>query len=180
MLDSWFAKSAPQSVAQRFTPTHPSPRFYAAVAAGSLGSLLLVRFLLNSPRSAPAPIPSPRKTVLPDLAPEDIDVLPYPPDALPGARDVKSPYGSIRVYEWGPEDGECVLLIHGISTPSIALSDLAYRLVRKGCRVMLFGTSTISQSRSFDHCHGPLFPLTCLSSLTHVSPTAYHLDRHQR
>ena len=68
-----------------------------------------------------------------------METLPYPPDALPGARDVDSPYGSIRVYEWGPEDGEKILLIHGISTPSIALTDLANKLVGKGCRVMLFG-----------------------------------------
>lgn len=32
-----------------------------------------------------------------------------------------------------------MLLIHGISTPSIALADLAHKLVSKGCRVMLFG-----------------------------------------
>ncbi|KAI0007467.1 alpha/beta-hydrolase [Xylariaceae sp. FL0662B] len=64
--------------------------------------------------------------------------LPYPPDALPGARDVATPYGSIRVYEWGPEDGDRVLLVHGISTPAVALGDLAHELVGRGCRVMLF------------------------------------------
>lgn len=65
--------------------------------------------------------------------------LPYPPDMLPGARDVLSPCGSIRVYEWGPETGRKVLLIHGISTPAVALSSIAEELVRNGCRVMLFG-----------------------------------------
>lgn len=64
-------------------------------------------------------VESPRKS-LPRL-PSEIAKLPYPPDVLPGARDVDSPYGSMRVYEWGPEDGRKVLLIHGISTPSIAL-----------------------------------------------------------
>jgi hypothetical protein len=76
---------------------------------------------------------------LPRLSGDELKELPYPPNALPGARDVDSPYGSIRVYEWGPEDGEKILLVHGISTPSIALTDLAYKLVEKGCRVMLFG-----------------------------------------
>lgn len=50
--------------------------------------------------------------------------LPYPPDVLPGARDVDSPYGSLRVYEWGPEDGRKVLMVHGISTPCISLGNL--------------------------------------------------------
>ncbi|KAL9024464.1 MAG: hypothetical protein Q9180_007892, partial [Flavoplaca navasiana] len=66
-------------------------------------------------------IPSPRETLLPYLSPSEIAKLPYPPDALPGARDIPSPHGSLRVYEWGPENGRRVLMIHGISTPSIAL-----------------------------------------------------------
>ncbi|PSK34210.1 Serine hydrolase-like protein [Elsinoe australis] len=64
--------------------------------------------------------------------------LPYPPDALPGARDVSSPYGTIRVYEWGPSSGSKVLLIHGISTPCISLAGVAKNLVDRGYRVMLF------------------------------------------
>ena len=57
------------------------------------------------------------------------DTLPYPPEgALPGAHDVPTPYGSVRVYEWGPEDGERVLLIAGISTPTLSLGDLAWEM----------------------------------------------------
>ncbi|KAK8140481.1 hypothetical protein PG984_000547 [Apiospora sp. TS-2023a] len=67
------------------------------------------------------------------------DALPYPPDgALPGARDVPTPYGSVRVYEWGPAEGERVLLIAGISTPTLSLGDLAWDLSERGYRVMLF------------------------------------------
>ncbi|KAK0832012.1 hypothetical protein LTR03_015266, partial [Friedmanniomyces endolithicus] len=67
------------------------------------------------------------------------DSLPYPPDALPGARDIETPYGSIRVYEWGPPAGRKVLFVHGISTPCIAFAGMAKLLVeREGCRVMLF------------------------------------------
>ncbi|ETI27015.1 hypothetical protein G647_10114 [Cladophialophora carrionii CBS 160.54] len=83
-------------------------------------------------------IRSPRTTLLPKLSKEEISDLPYPPDVLPGARDVDTPYGSIRVYEFGPEDGRKVLLIHGISTPAIALGGVAHGLVDNGCRVMLF------------------------------------------
>lgn len=99
---------------------------------------------------------SPRDTLLPKLSKADIGRLSYPPDALPGARDVESPYGVLRVYEWGPEEGRKILLIHGISTPCIALGTraskifmnamltswqggLAHGLVEKGCRVMLLG-----------------------------------------
>ncbi|KAK8161736.1 Alpha/Beta hydrolase protein [Phyllosticta citrichinensis] len=83
-------------------------------------------------------LPSPRTTVLPQLSAAEQEALPYPPDALLGARDVATPYGSLRVYEWGPENGEKVLLLHGISTPSIALIGVATELVQRGRRVMLF------------------------------------------
>jgi len=76
--------------------------------------------------------------------------LPYPPeDVFPGSRDVSSPYGSIRVYEWGPKDGRKVLLVHGITTPGIALGPLAEGLANSGCRVMLFGGFHTSVSRSY-------------------------------
>ncbi|OAA44304.1 alpha/beta hydrolase [Metarhizium rileyi] len=64
--------------------------------------------------------------------------LPYPPDVFPGGRDVETAYGTMRVFEWGPRDGEKVLLLHGIGTPCVALGDMAREFVRKGCRVMLF------------------------------------------
>jgi hypothetical protein len=100
-------------------------------------------------RSSPATvILSPVASKLPQLSEEEVQQLPYPPDALPGPRDVQSPYGTVRVYEWGPEEGDKILLIHGISTPGIALADLAHKLVRRGCRVMLFGRSPFSIS----HC----------------------------
>jgi hypothetical protein len=87
----------------------------------------------------PRTLPPPQEAVLRTLSEEEIKILPYPPDAMPGARDVDTPFGSIRVYEWGPEDGPRVLFIHGISTPSVALNGLARNLADRGCRVMLFG-----------------------------------------
>lgn len=118
----------------------PAPQLFL-IAGASLGGLLFLRHVSSSLRTDKFKTPlSPRAKTLPRPSGDELEELPYPPDALPGARDVDSPYGSIRVYEWGPEDGEKMLLIHGISTPSIALTDLAYKLVEKGCRVMLFGT----------------------------------------
>ncbi|UPX13728.1 uncharacterized protein EKO05_0004227 [Ascochyta rabiei] len=101
------------------------------IAGASLGGLLLLRHVSSSVRTDRVKtILSPRETVLPKLSTKEIEALAYPLDALPGARDVDSPFGSTRVYEWGPEDGEKILLIHGISTPSIALADLAYLFSR--------------------------------------------------
>lgn len=119
--------------------TNTKHRAALCVFAASLGTLGLL--LLRSDKRQI--LPSPRETALPGLSKEEIVSLPYPPDAFPGARDVDSPYGTIRVYEWGPEKGPKVLLIHGISTPSIALGGIARKLVKKGCRVMVYGLSAL-------------------------------------
>jgi len=71
-------------------------------------------------------IPSPRLSVLPRLKADELAILPYPPDTFPGSRDVDSPYGSLRVYEWGPVDGAKFLLIHGISTPCVSLGTRSF------------------------------------------------------
>jgi hypothetical protein len=81
---------------------------------------------------------SPRSQLVETLSEDELARLPYPLDSLPGARDVPSPAGNIRAYEFGPEDGRKVLLIHGISTPCLALGGVAHGLVEKGCRVMMF------------------------------------------
>ena len=134
----------------------PACRLSLCLSAGaaSLG-ILLLRLFTNSLKSDhPKIILSPKDTVLPNLPQEEIKSLPYPPDALPGARDVDSPYGSIRVYEWGPKDGRKVLFVHGISTPCIALAGMAHRFVDKGCRVMLFGGLISDTPRV--HCQVPV------------------------
>ena len=109
---------------------------------GALGislGLAAVPLVRRSPTTRPRPcIKSPRETLLPTLSKEEIAALAYPPDLLPGGRDVETPYGFIKVFEWGPEDGEKVLLLHGISTPCLSLATLAEALVAQGCRVMLF------------------------------------------
>ena len=93
-----------------------------------LASLVILAFALGylsgrdkQRKHDPLVIASPLKTALPKLSPSELQCLAYPPDALPGARDVETPFGSLRTYEWGPEDGQKVLLVHGISTPSVAL-----------------------------------------------------------
>jgi hypothetical protein len=111
----------------------------SAIATGAalFATGFLVRGLLSK-RLRRTVVLSPRSHVLDNLSSEELARLPYPLDSLPGARDVQSPAGSIRVYEFGPEDGRKVLLIHGISTPCLALGGVAHGLAEKGCRVMLF------------------------------------------
>lgn len=83
-------------------------------------------------------IKSPRQTILSTLSPAELSSLPYPPDALPGSRDVATPYGNIHVFEFGPSDGERVLFLHGLSMPCLSGSNTAVALAAKGYRVMLF------------------------------------------
>ncbi|OTB18515.1 hypothetical protein K445DRAFT_315347 [Daldinia sp. EC12] len=116
------------------------PRTALLAATVTTAACLSIRLILQSKgvKQQQLSVSSPRTTTLPTLSEKETLALPYPLDALPGGRDVETPYGSIRVYEWGPEDGEKVLLVHGISTPSVALGDLGHEFVGKGCRVMLF------------------------------------------
>ncbi|CAI7640361.1 unnamed protein product [Penicillium pancosmium] len=109
-----------------------------AVSGASFTLGLLFRSILSARESTETVIPSPRARILNGISEEENHNLPLPNDVLPGARDVASPYGSIRVYEWGREDGPKVLLVHGITTPCIALGGVAHALVDRGCRVMLF------------------------------------------
>lgn len=111
---------------------------FLAVAGASITLGLALGAIWSSERSPPKIIPSPLKAVQSAALSKDGELPLLPLDVLPGARDVSTPYGSIRVYEWGPEDGHKVLLVHGISTPSVSLGGLAHSLVDRGCRVMLY------------------------------------------
>lgn len=106
--------------------------------AASFALGLLTQSLIRSGDPEKSVIPSPRSTLLPGLSEQESRTLPLPNDVLPGGRDVESPYGTLRVYEWGREDGPKVLMVHGITTPCIALGGLAHALVDRGCRVILF------------------------------------------
>jgi pimeloyl-ACP methyl ester carboxylesterase len=82
----------------------------------------------------------PRHPTLSELRHHETNTTcPYPPDSLPNPRDINTPYGTIRSYEWGPPQGRKFLFIHGISTPCISLAALAQKLVEThGARVLLF------------------------------------------
>jgi hypothetical protein len=92
---------------------------------------------------------------------------PYRKDTFPGSREFETVYGTIQIFEWGQEDGEKVLLIHGLGTPCIALGDMAREFVDKGCRVMLFGESQT--------CTTYWRPLTSCAQICSVEGTRIHL-----
>ena len=121
------------------------PVYFTLTVVSSLTFIVFYRFLSlrlaspGSPRSSRIVIPSPRTTLLPYLSETQLTNLPYPPDIFPGARDVETPYGVMRVYEWGPRDGRKVVLVHGDSTPAPIFLPMAKELVPNGCRVLLYG-----------------------------------------
>ncbi|KAI1307762.1 Alpha/Beta hydrolase protein [Xylaria venustula] len=118
----------------------PSESTTTAVVATTVITTLalasLTRFALWPHK--PQIIPGALTTSVPKLSKDELAKTAYRTDHFPGARDVVTPYGSIRVYEFGPEEGRKVLLIHGISTSCMTLADIANSLVEKGCRVMMF------------------------------------------
>ncbi|KAH0499468.1 hypothetical protein TgHK011_006665 [Trichoderma gracile] len=122
----------------RWTPLPQTTAMAVTVTTTAVATATLLLFARSAlwPRWGKV-LPNPLKTAA-TVDKVGVEGLVYRPDAFPGARDVETPYGSIRVYEFGPEDGEKVLLVHGISTPCITLAHIAHGLVARGCRVMLF------------------------------------------
>ncbi|TDZ32749.1 putative lysophospholipase BODYGUARD 4 [Colletotrichum spinosum] len=126
----------------------PEDRLHLGIGLGvaALAALISTTYLLSPAAPTPAPAHdrrktarSPKRTLIPHLSTLARDGLPYAPEgALPGGRDVETAYGNLRVYEWGREDGERVLVLHGIGTPSVALGGVTGEFERRGWRVMTF------------------------------------------
>lgn len=118
----------------------PLPQSVPIAVVMSVVVAVLCRLLLRHKKGAmkKTVLPSPRKTLVRRLSLSELACLPYPPDLFPGARDVDTPYGIMRVYEWGPADGRKVVFIHGDTTPCPMFASIAQGLVDRGCRVMLF------------------------------------------
>ena len=112
-----------------------------AVTSFVVTTLVRPRRHLNKPSALRRTIASPRVTLLPYLTRAQATALPYPPNLFPGARDVETPYGVMRVYEWGPEEGMKVIFVHGDTTPGPMLGPIAEALAAKGCRVMILGAT---------------------------------------
>lgn len=85
-----------------------------------VGLAVLTSYLITS---------SKRQTTLGSLA--DSPPGPFTPDFYPNGTDLKLPQGTMRYWKFGNEDGNRVVLIHGISTGSSIYDKLARDLVNK-------------------------------------------------
>jgi hypothetical protein len=61
-----------------------------------LAAFALARLIGTLQTASPKSIPSPRVTQLSKLSEIEQAKLPYPPDVLPGARDVDSPVSHVK------------------------------------------------------------------------------------
>lgn len=59
---------------------------------------------------------------------------------------MQTSYGSMRVYEWGNENGRKVMMVHGDATCAPVWKRVADKLVAAGCRVIVLGRSLIFYS----------------------------------
>ncbi|KLO14437.1 alpha/beta-hydrolase [Schizopora paradoxa] len=62
----------------------------------------------------------------------------YPEDIYPGGGYANLPMGRTKYWLFGPEDGEKVVLIHGLTIPAITWKDIAPKLVEKGFRILAY------------------------------------------
>ncbi|KAL7330314.1 hypothetical protein PS15p_205279 [Mucor circinelloides] len=79
---------------------------------------------------------SKRQTTLGSLA--DSPPGPFPSDFYPNGTDLELPQGTMRYWMFGNEDGNRVVLIHGISTGSSIYDKLARDLADNGHHVLLY------------------------------------------
>ncbi|KAL5527956.1 hypothetical protein ACEPAG_6757 [Sanghuangporus baumii] len=97
--------------------------------------ILLLRFL------AAFPLPPEDVAVYPSLAslPKDSRSWNiYPENFYEGGNYVRFPFGRVRYWLFGPEDGQKIVLVHGLSIPAIIWKDVAPQLAGKGFRVLVY------------------------------------------
>lgn len=88
----------------------------------------------------------------------------------------------MKVYEWGPEKGQKVLFVHGITTTCISLGAVAQGLADRGYRVMLFVSpvssylDTGSMSIPFSASSSQLANRLQTSGTTHFLYDFLHLE----
>ncbi|RDX55915.1 alpha/beta-hydrolase [Lentinus brumalis] len=62
----------------------------------------------------------------------------YPADLCPGGSYAPLPHGRVRYWILGPEDGTKVVLIHGVSTPSVSWKAIGPYLAQNGFQVLIY------------------------------------------
>ncbi|KAJ7254588.1 Alpha/Beta hydrolase protein [Mycena rebaudengoi] len=100
-------------------------------------------YLLATPRaphkaSGSHALPLPADPGLASLPTESRAREVYPEDWIDGGAYLQLPAGRLRYWLVGPSDGKKIVLIHGLTIPSIAFSRLAPQLAAAGFRVLLY------------------------------------------
>jgi len=101
-----------------------------------ISSLILLSYFFAQFPHAPK-----RYSVHPSLAslgPETKAKDIYPEDYYSGGAYVSLPFGNVRYWLFGPEAGKKVVLIHGLSIPSLIWKDVGPALASRGYRVLLY------------------------------------------
>ncbi|ETW84168.1 hypothetical protein HETIRDRAFT_146780 [Heterobasidion irregulare TC 32-1] len=62
----------------------------------------------------------------------------YSEDFYDGGAYIKLPFGTVRYWLIGPENGKKIVLIHGLSVPAMIWRDVAPALASNGFRVLLY------------------------------------------
>ncbi|KAF8076921.1 Alpha/Beta hydrolase protein [Lyophyllum atratum] len=98
--------------------------------------LLITTYLL-------AAFPNPPEAVylhksLASLPPDAKSWSIYPENFYPGGDYVSLPFGRVRYWLMGPEKGQKVVLIHGLSIPAMIWEDVAPTLASRGYRVLVY------------------------------------------
>ncbi|KAL6307097.1 alpha/beta-hydrolase [Sparassis latifolia] len=102
----------------------------------ALPTTIIVAYLLTAFPITSAPlIIYPSLNSLPDTSPS---WKIYPEDCYNGGAYARLPHGNVRYWLIGPEDGERVVLIHGLSVPAFIWKDVAPHLAENGFRVLLY------------------------------------------
>ncbi|KAF8702342.1 hypothetical protein AX14_014407 [Amanita brunnescens Koide BX004] len=95
--------------------------------------LLAAIYIIASFPYPPAPL-----TILPSLSSLPIAWSIYPDNYYSGGAYAPLPFGKVRYWLLGPEKGQKVILIHGLSIPAIIWRDVAPTLAASGYRVLLY------------------------------------------
>ncbi|KIY67532.1 alpha/beta-hydrolase [Cylindrobasidium torrendii FP15055 ss-10] len=97
--------------------------------------LLTVYLLVAFPTPPDALIVHPSLSSLPKHC-KSWDI--YPEDFYPGGDYVDFPHGRVRYWTMGPQTGQKIVLIHGLSVPALIWKDIAPTLAARGHHVLLY------------------------------------------
>ncbi|KAM6496412.1 Alpha/Beta hydrolase fold [Amanita muscaria] len=109
-----------------------------------MSSVLLALLLLIPPILAVTylltvlPNPQPPLNVFSSLSSLPLAWSIYPDDYYPDGAYAPLPFGKVRYWLLGPDNGQNVVLIHGLSIPAIIWTDVAPSLAANGYRVLLY------------------------------------------